>query len=220
MQILFANHKNTVGQLTLLTTGDEELHKMCYTCFNAISMKWIFLSTEIGQASKMRLVLHQVFGTQLAAMAEGLDFGKFILWLRCNILRNLLIIYVAVNLGIQPEHILEVLNTTDMISTRILRNGDGMSPPTPYNYSNSFANALCFFCSLVGMTTSRQDWPAQQRIIDLQNDLSVAVDLSDTLDVQVPLTIMANQSLKRVISNGYAQHNLCNIIRTDCMGCQ
>ncbi|KAK9500855.1 hypothetical protein O3M35_002037 [Rhynocoris fuscipes] len=59
------------GKLVLLCAGDRSLYDECHSCFEAISSSSFYLG-EVGNATKMNLVIQMVCGTMLAGLAEGM----------------------------------------------------------------------------------------------------------------------------------------------------
>lgn len=63
------------GTLIILAAGDRGLFEECQTCFEAMGRNSFFLG-EVGNASKMNLVLQTMAGVTLAALAESMALGE------------------------------------------------------------------------------------------------------------------------------------------------
>ncbi|XP_063415180.1 cytokine-like nuclear factor N-PAC [Mytilus trossulus] len=64
------------GQLIILASGDRKLFDDCYTCFEAIAKKFLFLGPEIGGATRMKLIVNMIMGTTMASLAEGMAMAE------------------------------------------------------------------------------------------------------------------------------------------------
>lgn len=64
-----------LGELIIMCAGDRTLYVDLYSCMEAISKKWFFLS-EVGSAAKMKLVVNSIMGAQMAALAEGMALAE------------------------------------------------------------------------------------------------------------------------------------------------
>lgn len=64
------------GQLIILASGDRKLFDDCYTCFEAIAKKFLFLGPEIGGATRMKLIVNMIMGTAMASLAEGMAMAE------------------------------------------------------------------------------------------------------------------------------------------------
>lgn len=65
------------GTLIILAAGERSLFNECQTCFEAMGKNSFFLG-DVGNASKMYLVLQLISGVTLAALAEGMALGKIV----------------------------------------------------------------------------------------------------------------------------------------------
>ncbi|GFY58545.1 putative oxidoreductase GLYR1 homolog [Trichonephila inaurata madagascariensis] len=71
------------GTLLILGAGDRELFNNCDTCFYAISRHAYYLSCDVGNASKMNLIINTLIGTSFAALGETMALVE-----RCNLSKN------------------------------------------------------------------------------------------------------------------------------------
>lgn len=90
------------GTLIILAAGDRTLFDQCQTCFEAIGKNSFFLG-DVGNASRMNLVLQMISGIQVAALAEAMA--------------------LADRAGLQQKDVLEVLELTSMASPQMLDKG-------------------------------------------------------------------------------------------------
>lgn len=63
------------GTLIILAAGDRTLFDECQSCFKAMGKNSFFLG-DVGNASKMYLVLQLITGVTLGGLAESLALGK------------------------------------------------------------------------------------------------------------------------------------------------
>ena len=75
-QIQGSKSQSFEGTLIILAAGDRTLFEECQTCFEAMGRNSFFLG-EVGNASKMNLVLQTMAGVTLAALAESMALGEF-----------------------------------------------------------------------------------------------------------------------------------------------
>lgn len=61
--------------MIILAAGERSLFEECQTCFEAMGKNSFYLG-DVGNASKMNLVLQMMAGVTMAALAEGLSLGK------------------------------------------------------------------------------------------------------------------------------------------------
>ncbi|KAJ8895248.1 hypothetical protein PR048_000573 [Dryococelus australis] len=94
------------GTLVILAAGDRSLFDSCQTCFKAMGKSSFFLG-EVGNGSKMNLVLQLVAGVNLAGLAEGMA--------------------LADRAGLQQKDVMEVLELTALACPMILEKGKGKS---------------------------------------------------------------------------------------------
>ncbi|KAJ6649852.1 putative oxidoreductase GLYR1 like [Pseudolycoriella hygida] len=90
------------GTLIILAAGDRTLFDDCQSCFKAMGKNSFFLG-DVGNASKMYLVLQLVHGVSLGGLAEALA--------------------LADRSGLQQKDVLEVLELTTLSSTYIIQKG-------------------------------------------------------------------------------------------------
>ncbi|RWS23106.1 putative oxidoreductase GLYR1-like protein [Leptotrombidium deliense] len=60
------------GNLTVISAGDKSLHDDCSTCLQAISKHAFYLGSQVGDASKMGLVLSMLIGNLIGSLAESM----------------------------------------------------------------------------------------------------------------------------------------------------
>ncbi|XP_071452793.1 cytokine-like nuclear factor N-PAC [Hetaerina americana] len=90
------------GTLVILAAGDRTLFDDCQSCFEAMGKNSFYLG-EVGNASKMNLVLQLMTGVTLAGLAEGMA--------------------LADRAGLQQQDVLEVLELTSLACPTILEKG-------------------------------------------------------------------------------------------------
>jgi len=90
------------GTLVVLVAGDRSLFDDCQSCFQAMGKNSFYLG-EVGNASKMNLVLQTMIGVTLAGLAEGMA--------------------LADRAGLQQKDVLEVLELTGLNCPAILQKG-------------------------------------------------------------------------------------------------
>ncbi|KAL6437785.1 hypothetical protein ACFW04_004263 [Cataglyphis niger] len=90
------------GTLVILAAGDRSLFDECQSCFEAMGKNSFYLG-EVGNASKMNLVLQLMAGVTLAALAETMA--------------------LADRAGLQQKDVLEVLELTSLACPAILDKG-------------------------------------------------------------------------------------------------
>lgn len=62
------------GQLVVLAAGDRALFDAAVPAFDVVGKKSVFLG-EVGNGSRMKLVVNAVMGSMMAALAEGVALG-------------------------------------------------------------------------------------------------------------------------------------------------
>lgn len=92
------------GTLVILAAGDRSLFDECQSCFEAMGKNSFYLG-EVGNASKMNLVLQLMAGVTLAGLAESMA--------------------LADRAGLQQKDVLEVLELTSLACPAILDKGKG-----------------------------------------------------------------------------------------------
>jgi len=90
------------GTLVLLVSGDRSLFDDCQSCFQAMGKNSFYLG-EVGNATKMNLVLQTMMGVTLAGLAEGMA--------------------LADRAGLQQKDVLEVLELTGLACPILLNKG-------------------------------------------------------------------------------------------------
>ncbi|XP_042196986.1 putative oxidoreductase GLYR1 isoform X2 [Callorhinchus milii] len=63
------------GMLVILAAGDKLLFDECSSCFQAMGKKSFYLG-EVGNASKMMLIVNMILGSFMASVAEGFTLAK------------------------------------------------------------------------------------------------------------------------------------------------
>ncbi|KAK3099206.1 hypothetical protein FSP39_000986, partial [Pinctada imbricata] len=64
------------GQLIILAAGERKLYDECYSCFEAMGKKSLYLGDDIGSATQMKLIVNMVMGTVVASLAEGMAMAE------------------------------------------------------------------------------------------------------------------------------------------------
>ncbi|XP_058807901.1 cytokine-like nuclear factor N-PAC isoform X2 [Phymastichus coffea] len=90
------------GTLVILAAGDRQLFDNCHSCFGAMGKNTFYLG-EVGNASKMNLVLQLLAGVTLAGLAESMA--------------------LADRVGLQQKDVLEILELTSLSCPAILDKG-------------------------------------------------------------------------------------------------
>lgn len=90
------------GTLVILVAGDRSLFDDCQSCFQAMGTNSFYLG-EVGNSSKMNLVLQTIMGVTLAGLAEGMA--------------------LADRAGLQQKDVMEVLELTGLACPTILGKG-------------------------------------------------------------------------------------------------
>merc|ERR1719203_1975306 len=70
-QLQGSKEQSSEGSLVSLVAGDKSLFDDCQSCFQAMGKNSFYLG-EVGNASKMNLVLQLMSGVALAGLAEGM----------------------------------------------------------------------------------------------------------------------------------------------------
>jgi len=111
-QVQGSKDQSQDGSLVILVAGDKSLFDDCQSCFQAMG-KYSFHLGEVGNASRMNLVLQLMSGVALAGLAEGMA--------------------LADRAGLQQKDILEVLQLTGLACPMMVDKGkailDGSFPP-------------------------------------------------------------------------------------------
>ena len=90
------------GTLVILVSGDRSLFDDCQSSFKAMAKNTFYLG-EVGNASKMNLVLQLMSGVALAGLAEGMA--------------------LADRAGLQQKDVLEVLELTSLACPMLITKG-------------------------------------------------------------------------------------------------
>lgn len=90
------------GKLIVLAAGERELFDDCQSCFSAMGSYSFFLG-EIGNATKMSLVIHTLNGILIAGLAEALS--------------------LADRAGLTAESVMQILELTNMNSNTLVSKG-------------------------------------------------------------------------------------------------
>lgn len=83
-QIQGSKNQAEEGTLIILAAGERSLFEECQTCFEAMGKNSFYLG-EVGNASKMNLVLQMMAGVTMATLAEGLSLGNITFTLSLSI---------------------------------------------------------------------------------------------------------------------------------------
>lgn len=103
-QIQGSKNQAEEGTLIILAAGEQTLFEECQTCFEAMGKNSFYLG-DVGNASKMNLILQMLAGVSVAAVAEALS--------------------LASKAGLQQKDVLEVLELTNISSNLMLEKGNG-----------------------------------------------------------------------------------------------
>ncbi|XP_033743538.1 putative oxidoreductase GLYR1 [Pecten maximus] len=64
------------GQLIILAAGERKLYDDCFSCFEAIGKKALYLGADVGQATRMKLIINMVMGSVVAGLSEGMAMAE------------------------------------------------------------------------------------------------------------------------------------------------
>ncbi|OWF45280.1 putative oxidoreductase GLYR1 isoform X2 [Mizuhopecten yessoensis] len=64
------------GQLVILAAGERKLYDDCFSCFEAIGKKSLYLGADVGQATRMKLIINMVMGSVVACLSEGMAMAE------------------------------------------------------------------------------------------------------------------------------------------------
>ncbi|XP_060080079.1 uncharacterized protein LOC132559473 isoform X2 [Ylistrum balloti] len=64
------------GQLIILAAGERKLYDDCFSCFEAIGKKSLYLGADVGQATRMKLIINMVMGSVVAGLSEGMAMAE------------------------------------------------------------------------------------------------------------------------------------------------
>ncbi|KAK6637604.1 hypothetical protein RUM44_008026 [Polyplax serrata] len=101
-QIQGSKTQSEEGTLIILAAGDRSLFDECQSCFEAMGKNSFYLG-EVGNASRMNLVLQMMNGVALAGLAEGLA--------------------LADRAGLQQKDVMEVLGLTQLACPMLVDKG-------------------------------------------------------------------------------------------------
>ncbi|EJY58091.1 AAEL017411-PA [Aedes aegypti] len=104
-QIQGSKNQAEEGTLIILAAGERVLFEECQICFEAISRNSLYMG-DVGNATKMNLVLQMISGVMLAGIAEGLALAN--------------------RAGLQQKDVLEVLELTSMSSELVMQKGNAI----------------------------------------------------------------------------------------------
>ncbi|KAL1110438.1 hypothetical protein AAG570_007969 [Ranatra chinensis] len=90
------------GTIVILSAGDRSLYDECHSCFEAFGRSSFYLG-DVGNATKMNLVIQLMTGITLAGLAEGMA--------------------LADRAGLQQADVLEVISLTALNCPIILEKG-------------------------------------------------------------------------------------------------
>lgn len=111
-QVQGSKDQSQDGSLVVLVAGDKSLFDDAQSCFQAMG-KYSYHLGEVGNASRMNLVLQMMSGVALAGLAEGMA--------------------LADRAGLQQKDILEVLQLTGLACPMMIEKGkailEGSFPP-------------------------------------------------------------------------------------------
>lgn len=124
--------------MIILAAGEQTLFEECQTCFEAMGKNSFYLG-DVGNASKMNLILQMLAGVSIAAVAEALSLGlyfviHFYYFLQSGeknlyfwkITTFFIFDTLASKAGLQQKDVLEVLELTNISSNLMLEKGNGM----------------------------------------------------------------------------------------------
>ena len=94
------------GNLTLIVSGDKSLFDDCNSCFQAISKHAFYLGGQVGDASKMGLVVSMLIGNLIGSLAESMA--------------------LADRTGLSQKDLLEILNLSPLNCQTIISKGRAM----------------------------------------------------------------------------------------------
>ncbi|XP_074593387.1 nucleosome-destabilizing factor [Brevipalpus obovatus] len=94
------------GNLTILVAGDKSLFEDCNSCFQAISKHSFYLGGQVGDASKMGLVVSMLMGNLIGSLAESMA--------------------LADRTGLSQKDLLEILSLSPLNCHTLVSKGKGM----------------------------------------------------------------------------------------------
>lgn len=94
------------GNLTVIASGDKSLFDDCHSCFQAISEHAFYLGSQVGDASKMSLVVSMLIGNVIGCLAESMA--------------------LADRTGLSQKDLLEVLSLSPLNCPTIISKGRAM----------------------------------------------------------------------------------------------
>lgn len=94
------------GNLTIIVSGDKSLFDDCNSCFQAISQHAFYLGGQVGDASKMGLVVSMLIGNLIGSLAESMA--------------------LADRTGLSQKDLLEILTVSPLNCSTIISKGRAM----------------------------------------------------------------------------------------------
>lgn len=94
------------GNLTVIASGDKSLFDDCHSCFQAISEHAFYLGSQVGDASKMSLVVSMLIGNVIGCLSESMA--------------------LADRTGLSQKDLLEVLSLSPLNCPTIISKGRAM----------------------------------------------------------------------------------------------
>jgi len=94
------------GNLTVLVAGDKSLFDDCNSCFQAISKHSFYLGGQVGDASKMGLVVSMLMGNLIGSLAESMA--------------------LADRTGLSQKDLLEILSLSPLNCQTLISKGKAM----------------------------------------------------------------------------------------------
>jgi 3-hydroxyisobutyrate dehydrogenase-like beta-hydroxyacid dehydrogenase len=94
------------GNLTVIVAGDKSLFDECNSCFQAISKQAFYLGSQVGDASKMNLVISMLIGNLIGSLAESMA--------------------LADRTGLSQKDLLEILSLSPLNCQTLISKGKSM----------------------------------------------------------------------------------------------
>lgn len=94
------------GNLTVIVAGDKSLFDECNSCFQAISKHAFYLGGQVGDASKMNLVVSMLIGNLIGSLAESMA--------------------LADRTGLSQKDLLEILSLSPLNCQTLIAKGKAM----------------------------------------------------------------------------------------------
>ena len=112
------------GTLIILAAGDRTLFEDCQTCFEAMGRNSFYLG-DVGNATKMNLVLQTMSGICIGGLAEAMALGQLNDSIVDHCYNSICVCVIADKSGIQKKDVLEVLSMSRMRSDMLMDKGSG-----------------------------------------------------------------------------------------------